>query len=66
ERLLRGRWEAGEACLSSAEAQTLYSIEKRQTQRLVAQALMQNETIPLAAVEEELWSSIRAANQARS
>ena len=66
EHLLRGRWEAGEACLSSAEARTLYSIEKRQTQRQVARALMQNETIPLAAVEEELWSSIRAAHQARS
>jgi hypothetical protein len=64
EALLKAKHEAGATRLSEDQAQKLFVIEQQQTQRQVARALLQEDNIPLSAVEDELYSSIRDAHQA--
>jgi hypothetical protein len=64
EELLKVRQATGTTSLSEDQAHQLFVIEQHQTQRQVARALQQEDSIPLSAVEDELYSSIRDAHQA--
>ncbi len=66
EMSLKTQRDTGTTVLSHEQAQRLYDIEQRQTERHVAQAMQQPDDIPLSDVQDELWSSIQDANKART